>query len=539
MGMVTKGEFDAIILGAGHNGLILAAYLGRAGMKVLVIERKAEAGGGLATLEDPRYPGFLHNTHAFFHRAITTMPWYADLELEGHGAHYIEPELNVALLTKDDRALQWWTDPARTIESFAQFSARDAATLRRWHDDFVPIVRDILRWESAAPPLPPAERRRLLERSVAGRRLLEVSELSPWEFVQREFEHPTIQAGLLFFNGLREVDLRVRGFGHHIAMLLASPAKAQMTRGGSAALARALTAAVRASGGEIRTLIEPKRIVVEAGRVIGIETAAGEFIGARRFVASSLNPHQTFLELIDPALLAPTVRGQAERFQYNLLAPLFSLNLNLREPPHYAAIRNHPEVARAFMVILGLDSSEQYPELIRHHEAGTIPPTIMWGACPTLFDPSQAPAGMHTAFMWEKLPYRLGGDALRWDRERDAHGAEMLTLWRRYAPNLDGAVIDWFTRSPLDTERSLPNMREGDLLIGAFTNDQIGYHRPFPGAGNYRTSLAGLYLCGSSSHPGGNITGLPAYNAAQVILADHGIRADWAPMPIAERLAAL
>jgi phytoene dehydrogenase-like protein len=113
----------------------------------------------------------------------------------------------------------------------------------------------------------------------------------------------------------------------------------------------------------------------------------------------------------------------------------------------------------------------------------------------------------------------------------------MLTLWRRHAPNLADAVLDSFTRTPLDTERSLPNMREGDLLVGAFTNGQVGYHRPFPGAGAYRAHLPGLYLCGSSSHPGGNITGLPGYNAAQVILADLGIKPDWAPRTIADQLS--
>src|SRR4029077_17965212 len=106
---------DGIILGAGHNGLILQAYLGKAGLKTLAIDRRPVAGGGLSTLEDPRHPGFLHNTHAFFQRAITAMPWYGDLALARHGAHYIEPELNVALLTADGRALEWWTDPHKTI----------------------------------------------------------------------------------------------------------------------------------------------------------------------------------------------------------------------------------------------------------------------------------------------------------------------------------------------------------------------------------------------------------------------------------------
>ena len=515
-------DYDGLIIGAGHNGLILQAYLGRAGLKTLSVDRRAVAGGGLSTVEDPRYPGFLHNTHAFFQRAITMMPWYAELDLARHGARYIEPELNVALLTGDGRALEWWTDIARTIESFARFSPRDAETLRRWQHDFVPIVRDILVPESRRPPLPPEERRALLSRTAEGRRLLEVSALSPLEFVHQEFEHPAVQAGLLFFNGLREVDLRVKGFGHHIAALLASPAKAQMSRGGSAALARALEASVREHGGAIRLMTEPTRIIVENGRAAGIETRDGERITAR-FVVSSLNPTQTFIDLLDEPLVPREIRAAAQAFQYNLLAPLFALHLNLREPPRYRTAAANPELAQAFMVILGLDHVDQFLDIVRHHEQGTIPPPVMWGACPTLFDPSQAPDGHHTAFMWEKLPYRLGGDPKNWDGARDAHGREMLKLWTQHAPNLEGAVIDSFTRSPLDVERSLPNMREGDLLVGAFTNGQVGYNRPFGGAGDYMTHIRQLYLCGSSSHPGGNITGLPGYNAAQVILSDLGV----------------
>lgn len=141
-----------------------------------------------------------------------------------------------------------------------------------------------------------------------------------------------------------------------------------------------------------------------------------------------------------------------------------------------------PALRRPFMVILGLEHVDRYPELVRHHEAGTIVPTIMWGACPTLFDPSQAPPDRHTAFMWEKLPYRLGGDPASWDRVKDAHGRDMLRLWADYAPGLEDRVIDRFTRSPLDVERSFPNMRHGDLLVGAFSHGQIGHDRPFPGA---------------------------------------------------------
>jgi len=531
--------YDGIILGGGHNSLVLQAYAGNMGLKVLCLERRAVVGGGLTTVEDPRNPGFMHNTHSFFHRAITDMPWYRDLELKRLGADYLEPELNVALLLEDDRSLQWWTDFDRTHSSFAAFDEKDAATLKRWHADFLPIVRDILVPEAMSPPLPVEQRRALLERTAEGRLLLKVSELSPLEFVTQEFSNPTIQAGLLFFNGLREVDLRAKGFGHHIASLLARPSKAQMTIGGSVALANALERAVIESGGTILTNCEPSKIIVEHGRAIGVETHDGKVFKARRFIASGLNPNQTFLDLMEPDNLPREWREKVEAFQYNLIAPLFALNLNLTQPPRYTATEKDPVLDQAFMTILGLENFDQFPEIVRHHEAGTIPPTVMWGCAPTQFDPSQAPVGKHTAFMWEKLPYRLKGDATNWDREKDIHGRAMLDLWTRYAPNLEGDVIDWFTRSALDTERTFPNMREGDLLIGAFTNDQTGDNRPFPGAGQYRTHIPGLYLCGSSSHPGGNITGLPGYNAAQVVLTDLGTRPDWAPQPIVDKLTSL
>src|SRR6266478_9656223 len=121
-------QYDGIILGTGHNALVLAAYLARCGLHVLAVERSAAIGGGLATEENPRFPGFIHNTHSFFHRALTATPWYRDLELERHGARYIEPELNVAMILGDGRALEWWTDLDRTAESFAEFSTKDAAS---------------------------------------------------------------------------------------------------------------------------------------------------------------------------------------------------------------------------------------------------------------------------------------------------------------------------------------------------------------------------------------------------------------------------
>jgi phytoene dehydrogenase-like protein len=532
-------QYDGIILGTGHNALVLQAYLCRAGLKILSLDRADVPGGGLATIENPRYPGFLHNTHSFFHRALTAMPWYRDLELARHVANYIEPPLNVALILNDGRSLQWWTDFEKTCASFAQFSPRDAKSLRRWRDEFQPIVRAILIPEARSAPLPVDVRQQRLSRSALGRRLLEVSALSPLEFVAQNFENDVVRAGLLFFNGLREVDLRQEGFGHSIPALLASDHMAQMCVGGSARLAESLVSDIREHGGEVRTSAELRAILFHAGRACGVELASGERIQTQGFVASGLNPQQTLLKLIDAESCRPALREQAAGFQYNLLAPLFALNLALRAPPKYAAAANDPALDDAFMVILGLERFEQFSEIVSAHEKGQIPPTVMWGACPTRFDPTQAPPNRHTAFMWEKLPYAIHGDASQWDHLAEGHGRQLLKLWTHYAPNLSEAVIDSFVRTPLDTERTLPNMQAGDLLVGSFANGQVGANRPFAGAGQYRMPLDGLYLCGGSTHPGGNVTGLCGYNAARVIAADLGAKIWWSPPDVDEALARL
>ena len=519
-------NYDVIILGTGHNALVLQAYLSRSGLKTLSVDRSDTVGGGLATVENPRHLGFFHNTHSFFHRAIDRMPWYSDLELQRHGARYIEPELNVAMLLKDGRSLQWWTDIERTAASFAQFSIDDADSLRRWAEEFAPIVDQILVPEAQSPPLPADDRINQLNRSALGRRLLEVQSLSPLEFVTREFRHDAIRAGLLFFNGLREVDLRLKGFGHSIPALLASRHKAQMCVGGSIQLANALDSDIREHSGKIRTGCQLSAILVENGSACGIELEGGERIHSE-LVVSGLNPQQTFLQLLDQNL-AEGLRQKAANFQYNLLAPLFALNVCLHEAPAYTAAQGDSHIDNAFMVIMGLDRFRQFDDIVACHEAGKIPQTVMWGACPTLFDPSQAPASKHTAFMWEKLPYHLHGEASNWETDCEPHGSRMLELWQQYTSNMsDASIIDHFVRSPVEITQTLPNMHDGDLLVGSFDHQQIGANRPFAGAGNYRTPIDGLYLCGGSTHPGGNITGLCGYNAARVICADLSIERWW------------
>ena len=431
------------------------------------------------------------------------------------------------MICPDGQTLKWWTDLERTLESVAQVSGRDAEVLRGWVERFEPIIERLLIPESTSPPLPPAARREWLEGTSDGRLLLEVSACSPLEFVRSEFEDPVVRAGLLFFNGLREVDLRQSGFGHTIPALLAGRHKAQMCVGGSARLAEALLEDIVEHGGEVRCGVELDGILVERGRAGGLVLEGGERIEGVDFVVSGLNPQQTLLELIDADWVPSEIRRRAERFEYNLLAPLFALNLALSDPPAYTAAVADPDLDLAFMTILGLGHDGQFEEIVASHEQGRVPATVMWGAVPTRFDSSQAPPGQHTAFMWEKVPYRLGGDERSWDERGGEHGRVMLEAWTTAAPNLADVVIDSFVDTPRDTVRRLPNMRDGDLLVGSFGNEQVGYNRPFPGAGHYRSGVEGLYLCGGSSHPGGNITGLCGYNAASVVLGDLGREPWW------------
>ena len=522
---MADSTYDGIILGTGHNSLILQAYLCRAGLHVVSLERNTVPGGGLCTEEWPVGSSFLHNTHSFYHRGVTRMPWYAELELERHGAHYLEPDLNVAMLLPDGRSLTWWTDFERTADSFAQFSRRDAASLRRWREAFLPIVTQILEPEAQSPPLSPPERRRRLEATAEGRLLLKTSACSPREFVLREFENPAVQAGLLFFNGLREVDPPRSRFAT-TSRRCWPPRQGAKCVGGSPG-SRSPRPAITEAGGEVRTRRANANRGAIRRRRAGASRRSRHIRGRadRRppFHRLGLNPQQTFLDLIDPAHLPASWRDQATAFRYNLLAPLFGLYLNLDEAPLYSAAEANPELDDAFMVLLGLQSVTDFDDIVRAHERGQLPPTVMWGSCPSRFDATQAPGNAHTAFMWEKVPFRLRGHADNWDAEATAHGRRMFDAWADYAPNLRDVVRQYLIRPVHHIPKRLPNMRDGDLLVGSLGHGQVGYNRPFPGAGHYRGYLAGLYLCGSCCHPSGNITGLPGYNAWQVIAADLGL----------------
>lgn len=529
-------EYDGIVVGAGHNGLILQAYLCRAGLQILAVERLERAGGPLVSDPDPTVPGVRHNVHATFLRGVSAMPWFRDLELTRHGVEMLHPELNFAQLTSDGRVLAIHLDVERTCMSIAQFSRRDAVTYRALHHEFAPLLSEVIGPEQAAPPLPATVRRTLLERSRTGRRALELEPLSPRAFVERHFEHPALRAGLLYVCIIREYDVLAGGNGLLVPAIIASTMKAQLCRGGSARLADALVADVKEHGGTVATGVDVRGVVIRDGQAGGIELADGRRIAARAFVALALNPHQ-LLDLVPPHALPPELAGRARDYRYNDVGPLFGVNLTLREAPRYRAAAHMPDLARAGLTILGLDAPDEIFELY----AGRLPALAsIWGTTPTAHDPSQAVDGVATAFMWQKVPYALDGDARNWDARKRAHAARLLGRWREFAPNLtDDNILGMTALSPLDTERRFPNLRRADLGVGWAGTTQQRDERPFAGAGRYALPLRGLYLCGGATHPGGNITGLPGYNAARVIAEDTGTRLWWGPDDLPQRWSAL
>ena len=435
------------------------------------------------------------------------MPWYADLELERHGAHYIEPELNVALLTARRpraRMVDRHRADGRVVRRVQPARRRDACGAGSTNS--CRSCSDILLPESRSPPLPPDERRAAARAQRRG---------PPPAGGERALAARIRAAGVRASDRARRDCCSSTACARSTCACAASAttsrrcSRARPRRrcraAARAALARALEAAVRESGGEIRLMTEPARIVVENGRAVGVETQRRRDhprAAVRRLLAQSARrPSWTCSTMRSCRARSASRSSASSTICWRRCLRCTSICASrraTRQPP------THPELARAFMVIMGLDHVDQFHDIVRHHEAGTIPPTVMWGACPTLFDPSQAPPGRHTAFMWEKLPYRLHGDA--GELGRRARRAWPARCWRcggNTRPTSADAVIDSFTRSPLDVERCAAEHARG-RSAGRRVHQRPGRLSTARSAApaTYRTHIPRLYLCGSSSHPG-------------------------------------
>jgi phytoene dehydrogenase-like protein len=539
--MAKISEYDGIVIGAGHNGMILAGYLGKCGLKIMVVEKNMEVGGGLDSHEDRNYPGFWHNIHSVFHRGLVMLPWYHDLELEKFGIHYYRPDPGVVHHFLDESYLGWFADVNKTVDSIAQFSKKDAATFRDIWERWQPVVKNIMFPEIYAVPVPIEEKQPLLEKIPEGREYLKYFDTTPEEFILRHFEHPRVQAFIGFLGIMRGYELDAPKTGYLIAAMIAWGVNPQLCRGTSHALGDNLAHMLSHNGVDYIEAVGVERILVEGGKAVGVVLEDGSVIKARRFVASSVNPVETFLRLVGREHLEPGFAKLVDNFRFSKTTPIFAVNLALNERPKYITEKKHPEVADAFMHIVGLDTYEDLGNLFEDCRTGNLPrKPFMNGATPSYHDPTQAPPGKATAFMWQLAPYHLWGNAQNWDKVRHEWLEKQLAVWRRYAPNLtEENILSKDSGTPLDIERHDRNMYYGDWMVGEYSGDQALENRPFPGWSRYRMPIARLYLCGSSCHPGGNITGAPGYNAARIIAEDLGLGPWWKPLDFKEHLERL
>jgi phytoene dehydrogenase-like protein len=518
--------YDGLIIGAGHNGLTLAAYLARAGLTVAVLERNPWIGGGTCT-DEPILPGFRCNLHSNFYNGIAEAPLVHDLELYRFGFSFVEPPVQKATTFRDGTALVIHKDPERTQASFARFSKRDAEAFRYLHELYGRTMRPLFVSLLYHPPLAPSELAARLS-GPQGKEYLAHAELDLFQAVDRYFEDDRVRA---FFKSYLHIFTAENepGTGHLLPSMFSTITRVGLPCGGSGAFAAALGRVVEAAGGHLRTGADVREILVESGRATGVRLADGTRLQARRFVASAIDAPAT-MRLAGEAQFPPEVREKLRRWNWGSHT-IVTIHLALNEPPLYRSAHD-PDVNRAYDLFFGFDGTDEVQQCFEECKRGEFPRYVMGnGACNSRFDPTYAPAGKHVAFWWTYAPYALDGDPRAWDRRKAELTERMLAEWRGYAPNLTPAnVLGAYLFSPLDVERRNVNMVQGSNRMGAYVASQLGINRPHPLLSQYRTPVDGLYLCGSSSH-GGGANGAPGYNAANVIADDLKLGRFWTPVP--------
>ena len=511
---------DFIIVGGGHNGLACAAYLARAGAKVLVLERAAQVGGGCST-QEATLPGFKHNICSVVHTHIPNSPVYRDLELERHGVRYVYPDYLRGTIFPDHRSLVMHRDAQKMAAEIAKFSARDAQTFAQLYADYAEFIDSTYLPLMYSPPLAPSQQTAELEKSDEGRALMQWQAATPVQLLNELFESEEVKVH--FLARMTVLGFPPDQFGQGwICLFRILKAEAPICVGGSQQLAVGLRRALEAAGGKVKTDAEVKRIVVRGSRATGVELADGTKLEAAKAVISNVEPKKGFLELVGeehlPAAFATRVKNYHSRGR-----SLFCLHLALAEPPHYKAAAANAPVDRAFSQEMFGGTTMDQVRAYREISEGKPPRNEMLQiTLPTLFDPSQAPAGKHTCVVWQYAPYGVepGGPA-GWRALREEYAEHLLGLWRSYAPNITkDKILAMTIQDPTDTERHNDNMVNGVDVVGDMTPDQMGYFRPFAGWSGYRSPLEGLYMAGGYCHPGGGVHAGAGYNAAGVIAED-------------------
>lgn len=537
MSKALEKTYDGIIIGAGHHGLILGAYLAKAGLKILLVERRLTYGGGLCTREVTE-PGFYHNLHSINHFHISEAPWFTDLEL-GERVTYITPRYELGQAHSDGSALVLGRDLEESIANLARFSKKDAATFRDWNRRAEKITAQIFLPERYSEPLPKAEREALLSRTALGREFLEVSARQPLDMVQELFENEHVRLLFLF---------KVSLFGTWLVdtMSKTSPMGSvirafdlesgyQLCQGGSFNLARGLMETFIAAGGTYQPQVAIDSIVIENGRATGIALTDGRTVRASQFVASTIDVHQTFENLIGREQLPEAFRQKLDKFQYTTWS-LFGLHLALHESPRFAAAAFDPNIDRTLKWSIGAETMQDLFSAHQDVVAGRVPKLVQFGAGPlSLLDPTQAPPGKHTTYAWHVMPLNPDIGTRDYESFKEEFAERIIETWARYCPNMTAKnIIGRYIYTAREYTRELVNMRNGDIFMGAFNAEQVMYNHF-----GYRTPIPNLYNAGSAGHPGGAISGGSGYISAGIIARDLGLKPWWTPWDARAALEAL
>jgi len=537
---VTKAlgkTYDGIIIGAGHHGLVLGSYLAKAGLRVLLVDRRLEYGGGLMTKEATA-PGFYHNLQLNNHFHLSEKPWFKDLGLEDR-VTYITPRYEFGQAHRDGTALVFGRDREETIANVARFSKKDADTFRDWNRRAEEITARILMPERYAEPLPRAEREALLAQTEYGRDFLAISRRQPLDVVEELFENDHVKLLFLF---------KVSLFGTWLTDTLSktSPMGSvirafdletgyQLCQGGSFNLARGLMETFIAAGGTFQPQVVIDRILIEGGRARGIMLADGRTVRAQQFVASTIDVQQTFETLIGRSQLPAAFVEKVDRFQYTGWT-LFGLHLALHEAPQFSAAAFDPNINRTLKWSVGAETMEDLFSAFEDVKANRPPRIVQFGSGPlSVIDPTQAPPGKHTTYCWHVMPRRpdLGGQSHEEFKREFAE--KIIETFARYCPNLTRKnIIRQYVYTAEEYAAELINMRHGDIFMGAFNAEQVMYNHF-----GYRTPISNLYMAGSAGHPGGAISGGAGYISAGIIARDIGAKLWWKPADAARALGVL
>ncbi len=510
-------EYDVVIAGAGHNSLVTAAYLVKAGFSVLLLEARSVVGGDTAT-EELTLPGFLHDSCSTAHTLLQSSPTIRDNELglSDYGLEYISPDPVVHVPFPDGTSITQWRDLDRTCAEFARYSAADARSFRTMMEEYERVAPIFTAYRYTPIGWGPGIDERLAEHHD-GRRWQRIRRWSAAKVILDHFEDPRSRAFMLW---LAFMTMQPPQQADTARLAYALPFGRQrhswiVPRGGSGALPEALARMIEDRGGTILTDQRVVGLVVEAGRCVGVETNDGDVHRAKLAVLSTIH----IKHLIEMA--APELWGDEFRFGVDTWRPGITMCT-----AHYATTEA-PQFAEGLTPLAaGIPTSvERMLRVAEEFDRGVVAldDPVLLVLCPTVVDPSRALPDHHTLKVVGFQPYQLPEGPEHWDSIMPEVAAANLDHLRRYAPNVtDDIILGTALKSPLDLERMNAHNWHGSCHGGDQGADQMGELRQTPAWAQHRTPIPGLYQTGATTHPGGSVSAGPGRNAAVVLLEDLG-----------------